>query len=127
MLVQLHFPRRLGGYDPSLKAADDDLAMEVFLSRSGRLTYKFCPNAMRAIGALIARQNISEKEAQRVFVDSFEELERLSTEYLKLQERVSRPGRRGPKSIVHRLLRWADRLAKRKRLPGTASKTSATT
>ena len=84
MLVQLHFPRRLGGYDPSLKAADDDLAIEVFLSRSGRLTYKFCPNAMRAIGALIARQNISEKEAQRVFVDSFEELERLSIEYLKL-------------------------------------------
>jgi hypothetical protein len=84
MLVQLHFPRRLGGCDPSLKAAADDLAMEVFLSRSGRLTYKFCPKATRAIGALIARQNMSEKEAQRVFVDSFEELERLSTEYLEL-------------------------------------------
>jgi hypothetical protein len=27
---------------------------------------------------------MSEKGAQRVFVDSFEELERLSTEYLKL-------------------------------------------
>ena len=87
MLVQLHFPRRLGGYDRCPETVEGDLAMEVFLSRSGRLRYKFCPKAKRAISALIAQQRMSEQEAQRVFVDSFQELERLSTEYLKLSSK----------------------------------------
>jgi hypothetical protein len=84
MLVQLHFPRRLGGYNPSLEPREDDVAMEIFLSQSGRLKYKYCPKAQRAIGALIAKQSISEREAQRLFVESFEELERLSIQYRKL-------------------------------------------
>jgi hypothetical protein len=39
---------------------------------------------------------MSEKGAQRVFVDSLEELERLSTEYLKL------PSKDTPKSLSYK-------------------------
>ena len=102
MLVQLHFPRRFGGYDPRLETAEGDMAMEIFLNRSGRLKYKFCPKAERAIGVLIAQRSISEKEAQRLFVDSFEELERLSIDYLKL------PNKDTPKALA--MIRRADEL-----------------